>query len=81
MIDPISASSTPQALEALRRVATPEAVAGHGSPEQIVAQAERRAREAPLRYFEFAQEWPRLLAALGRDAVLRDRWRSRLEGG
>jgi hypothetical protein len=70
-----------QALAALHHTATPEAVARYGSPEQIVAQAERRAREAPPRYFDFAQAWPRLLDALSRDAVLRDHWRSRLERG
>lgn len=66
-----------QALEALQRMATPEAIARYGSPEEIVAVAERRAREAPPRYFEFAQVWPRLLEALSRDRVLRDHWRSR----
>ena len=60
-----------QALEALRRVATPEAVARYGSPGRILAQAERRAREAPSRYLKFAREWPRLLATLDRDTVLR----------
>ena len=70
-----------QALTALQRAATPEAVARHGTPEQIVAQAKRWALEAPLRYFEFAQVWPQLLAALDRDAVLRGLWQSRLEDG
>jgi hypothetical protein len=70
-----------QALEALQRVVTPEAAARYGSPEQIVAQAERQARQTPPHFFEFAQAWPRLLDALGRDAVLRDHWQSRLEGG
>ncbi|MEA3440780.1 MAG: glycosyltransferase family 2 protein [Chloroflexota bacterium] len=63
-----------QALAALQRMATPDTVAHHGSPEQIVEQATQWAREAPLRYFEFAQEWPRLLGALDRDVVLRDHW-------
>jgi hypothetical protein len=70
-----------RALAALHHTATPEAVARCGSPEQIVAQAEQRAHEAPPRYFEFAQAWPRLLDALGRDAILRDLWQSQLEGG
>ena len=63
-----------QALAALQLLATPNAVARHGSPEQIVEQAKQWAREAPLRYFEFAQEWPRLLDELNRDAVLRGHW-------
>ena len=63
-----------QALSALQLLATPDAVARHGSPEQIVEQAKQWAREAPIRYFEFAQEWPQLLAALNRDTVLRGHW-------
>ena len=66
-----------QALEALQRLATPKTVIRYGSPEEIVAVAEQRAREAPPRYFEFARMWPRLLEALGRDRALRDHWRSR----
>ncbi len=66
-----------QALEALQRLATPKTVIRYGSPGEIVAAAERRAREAPPRYFEFARMWPRLLEALGRDRALRDHWRSR----
>ena len=66
------------ALKALQRLATPEAIARYGSPEQIVAAAERRACEVPPRYFEFARVWPQLLEALGRDWALRDHWRSRL---
>ena len=69
-----------QALAALHHTATPEAVARYGSPEQIVARAERRAREAPARYFAFAQQWPRLLDAPGRDTALWTHWQSRLEG-
>jgi len=67
-----------QALEALQRLATPETIACYGSPEQIVAEAERQAREAPLRYFGFAQVWPRLLEAMGRDRSLRDHWQGKL---
>jgi hypothetical protein len=63
-----------QALAALQHLATPDAVARHGSPEQIVEQATQWAREAPLRYFEFAQKWHRLLAALDRDPLLRGHW-------
>jgi len=73
--------ATAWALEALQRMATLEAVARYGSPEDIVATAERRAHEALPRYFEFAQQWPRLLAALGQDTILQGHWRSRLEGG
>jgi len=70
-----------QALVALHHMATPETVARHGSPEQIVAEAERRASEAPTRHLNSAQEWPRLLDALGWDAPLRSHWLSRLEDG
>ena len=61
------------ALEALQRLATPEAVARCGSPKEIVAAAERRACEAPPRYFEFAARWPYLMEAIGQDTGLRDR--------
>ena len=67
-----------RALEALQRLATPETAACHGSPEQIVAAADRQAREAPLRYSGFAQVWPRLLEAMGRDRSLRDHWQGKL---
>jgi hypothetical protein len=62
-----------QALGALRAQATPEATARFGPPETIVAQARRHAIESAPRYLEFAQAWPRLIEAVGRDAELRER--------
>ena len=62
-----------QALAALQAEATPEAVARFGSPETIVAQAQRHAGESAPRYFAFAQAWPDLMAAVGQDAELRER--------
>jgi len=59
-----------QALQALQRTATPQAVASYGSPEEIITEAERRASEAPPRYFEFARVWPRLLEALANDQAM-----------
>ena len=63
-----------QALAALQRTATLADVARLGSPEEIVAQARRRAQEAPQRCSAFARTWPRLMDALGHDVVLQDRW-------
>jgi len=44
-----------QALAALQQAATAAGVARLGSPEEIVAQARRRAQEAPPRYSAFAR--------------------------
>ncbi len=62
-----------QALEALRYVATPEMKSLYGSPEVVVAQAQRHAMEAAPGYFEFAARWPYLMEAIGQDTGLRDR--------
>jgi hypothetical protein len=62
-----------QALAALRTTATPEVIARFGSPEAIIALAQRHAIEAAPRYFEFAAHWPDLMEAVGRDAELRER--------
>ena len=70
-----------QAVEALEAQATPEATARFGSPEAIVAQARHHAEEAAPRYLQFAQEWPRLMEAVGQDAELRDRLLARFEAG
>jgi len=69
-----------QALAALQQAATAADVARLGSPEEIVAQARRRAQEAPPRYSAFARTWPRLMHALSHDAVLQDRWQARMRG-
>ncbi len=62
-----------QALAALQAAATPEDTSRYGSPEAILAQARRHAREVTPRYAEFRDRWPRLMAAVGQDAVLRER--------
>jgi hypothetical protein len=67
-----------QALAALQQMATPAEVARAGSPEGILAQAQRHAQEAPPRYFAFAETWPRLMEALGGDRDLRDQWQAKL---
>lgn len=68
-----------QAMAALQAQATPEVTARFGSPREIVAAAERDAREAAPRYFEFATRWPRLMEAVGRDAKLHQRLLARFE--
>ena len=68
-----------QALAALQAEATPEAVARFGPPETIVAQARCHAVESAPRYFKFAQAWPRLMEAVGRDAELRERLSTRFD--
>ena len=67
------------ALAALQAQATPEAMARFGSPQQVVATAARRAREASPRYLEFAARWPNLMEAVGQDAELRERILARFE--
>ena len=69
----------PQALAALEALATPEAVNRFGSPKEIVAIAERGAREAALSYLEFAARWPGLMEAIGQDAELRERLLARFD--
>jgi len=66
------------ALAALRQTSTPVDVARLGSPKDIVAQARRRAREAPPRYLAFARIWPRLMDALAHDGFLRDHWQAKM---
>jgi len=68
-----------QALEALRSKATPQMVALYGPPEEAIEAAKRRAAQMAPRYFAFAREWPRLMAALAGDRALRDRLRRKLE--
>jgi len=68
-----------QALAALQAEATPEATARFGSPQEIVAAAERHARAAALRYFEFATRWPRLMEAIGQNTELRHWLLARLD--
>lgn len=68
-----------QAIPALAAEATPEATARYGSPETIVAQAQRHAVNSAPRYFEFAQVWPHLMDAIGRDAELCERLLARFE--
>jgi len=60
-----------QALTALQAEATPEVTERFGSPDAIIAQAQRHAAEAAPRYFEFAARWPDLMEAVGRDTELR----------
>ena len=67
------------ALAALQAQVTPEAMALFGSPQQVVATAARRAREATPRYLEFAARWPNLMETVGQDAVLRERILARFE--
>ena len=62
-----------QAQAALQAAATPEDTLRYGSPEAILAQARRHAREVAPRYAEFRDRWPRLMAAVGQDAALRER--------
>ena len=61
-----------QALGALQAEATPEAVARYGSPENVAAAAKQCAVRTAPRYFPFAQAWPPLMEALGRDTSLRE---------
>ncbi len=68
-----------RALAALQAQATPEATARFGSPRQVVAAAERHAREAAPRYFEFASRWPHLMEAVGQDAELHEHLLARFE--
>ncbi len=67
------------ALAALQAQATPEAMARFGSPQQVVATAARRAREASPRYPEFAARWPNLMETVGQDAELREQILARFE--
>lgn len=53
------------ALEALQSIASPEAVANWGTPEEIVRRAEDRAEALTQSYFDFAARWPVMMAALG----------------
>jgi len=55
-----------QALAALAAMATPEAVACWGTPEEIVSRAVERARRLAPAYFTFARRWPALVRAVGR---------------
>jgi len=68
-----------QALAALQQTATLADVTRMGSPEEIVVQAQRRARGAPPRYSTFAWMWPRLMDALSRDRFLRNHWQARMK--
>ena len=68
------------ALAALQRTATPADAAQMGSPEEIVAEAQRRVREASPCYFTFAEKWPRLLDSLGSDGFLRHYWQAKFKG-
>ena len=47
-------------------------------PEDIVADAVYYAKESAPRYFAFAREWPRLMAALADDRILQDHFRRKL---
>jgi len=67
-----------QALVALQQMATPAEVARLGSPEEILAQAQRRAQEAPARFFTLAQRWPQWMEALAGDRLLREHWQAKL---
>jgi len=58
------------ALKALAELATPEAMARWGSPEEVLAEAIQRAQERAPAYFEFAQRWPRLIQVVAEDAEL-----------
>ena len=62
-----------QARAALEALVTPELIAAHGSPEEIVAQAQDRARRLAPAYFRFAETWPRLMSAAAGDSLLRQR--------
>jgi hypothetical protein len=66
------------ALAALQKLSTSEDVARLGSPQEIMAQASRRAKEAPAYYRAFARTWPRLMDALAADRRLRDTWRAKM---
>ncbi len=49
-----------QALQALRSLATPQAVERWGSPEQVVADAQKRAQERIKDFETFLRRWPYL---------------------
>jgi len=68
-----------QAREALQAAVTPEDTLRYGSPEAVLAQARRHAREVAPRYAEFRDRWPRLMAAVGQDAELRERLLARFD--
>lgn len=63
---------TDQALDALAREASPEAVRLWGTPEDILAHAMARAQQQASAYFSFADRWPLLARAVRADAELRD---------
>ena len=58
---------------ALAATATPEMVAQLGAPDDILAEAQRRAQELVPRYFEFAERWPEMVETLTKDDGLRER--------
>ena len=68
-----------QALSALQAEATPDVIARFGSPEAIVAQAQRHATEFAPRYSEFAARWSDLMEAIGQDAELHERLLARFD--
>jgi len=56
------------AIAALQSVATPDQVALHGKPEEIVEQAQARTRPAMEAYASFREHWPALLSAARQSA-------------
>lgn len=66
------------ALAALQTLSTSKYVTDPGSPQEVMAQASRRAKEAPSRYRAFARTWPRLMDAFAADGLLRDTWRTKM---
>lgn len=66
------------ALAALEKLSTTGDEARLGPPREVLAQAGRRAREAPARYRAFARTWPHVMVALASDGRLRDTWRTKM---
>ena len=66
------------ALDALSQSWPPDELCLFPSPSNLVADAVCYARESAPRYFAFAREWPRLMAALADDRILQDHFRRKL---
>jgi len=66
------------ALDALSQSWPPDELCLFPSPSNLVADAVYYARESAPRYFAFAREWPRLMAALADDRILQDHFRRKL---
>ncbi|MFQ5400267.1 MAG: glycosyltransferase family 2 protein [Anaerolineae bacterium] len=64
-----------QACQALQMATTPEMVAHFGDLEVILTAAQHHAIDQAPRYFEFAHQWPELMAVLMRDTTLPDELR------